>query len=417
MPVSFRTLQRSEIGTHFTSPRFAKTSAQFDFTRVILDTIRYSDMELKSSFDAHEVGLYSSKSSPMVPSTSSLPPPPPPPPSSSSSSPYKPKLNQKRSVQFADTNDILDPDDMNFCEIENTVMDSNYSWAYHDSVENSNDVFCNNNKKKVMGKVKDDLKSYGKPKISPVRKNLVKAKLLQNCLARTKKNRRDLMERIRLGEARGDIAREIINDEMLISSDNTAIYQDCNNFTTSKMDHQSYLMPSMTEIDAPSSSSSFQQLSSILDDEDDEKYKDLMAEIYESICKEINEELNSVYIDDDNITDWGQLAEEEFRTIPDEALILCPFCRINFMGTDFELCVCNCICGMSFSFASSGHEMRCIGDLKEVLSSVYDRHSVVCTTVAAANINPAATLDFHLTDTSANLHAYCQECGYMETIF
>ena len=87
------------------------------------------------------------------------------------------------------------------------------------------------------------------------------------------------------------------------------------------------------------------------------------------------------------------------------------------MGTDFELCTCNCICGTNFSFASRGHEMRCIGDIKELLSSVYDRHSIVCTSIAAANINPAATLDFQLSGTSENLFAFCAECGYTETVF
>ena len=268
----------------------------------------------------------------------------------SSSSSCKLKGIRKRSVQFADADDIVD-DSVLFNEIENTDMEINRLGEDQCNEDNNNHILRINNKKgnKGNGIVKGSHhKLNRRPKISPLRKELDKAKLLQSCLERTKKNRHTLISRIRQGEATsGQIAREILNDEMYICSDD--IDKDCHDLTTGQVDegYTSSISTTGNECTSSLSLSSSKMSPSILDDDNvarnNEKYIDLLADIYESICQEISEELNSICDEYESDTDWGQLADEEFRTIPDENLILCPFCRVNFMGTDFELCTCNCI--------------------------------------------------------------------------
>lgn len=252
-----------------------------------------------------------------------------------------------------------------------------------------------------------------KSRISPIRKDLLKAQLLKDCLNRTKKNRDTLISRIRLGEVTSaELAREILNEQVAIqiTDDDRAEHVFEGGGSCAQ------------DITLYDSFASYNRSSSILDDDatndlDDERYQQLMSEIYESICNEINEELNSEYAEnfgvEDNF-DWGQLVEDEFLDVPAEALLLCPFCKIQCMEPDFEMCVCRCNCGMSFSFTSRSHELLCVGDLRDLLSSVYDKHNIICS--AVANINPASTLDFQLSETKENMHAYCCECGFFETI-
>lgn len=53
-----------------------------------------------------------------------------------------------------------------------------------------------------------------------------------------------------------------------------------------------------------------------------DRYEDIMSEIYDAICKEIREESFESYYEDD--VDWAQLEDLD---LPSEMLLLCPFCK------------------------------------------------------------------------------------------
>ena len=83
------------------------------------------------------------------------------------------------------------------------------------------------------------------------------------------------------------------------------------------------------------------------------------------------------------------------------------------MEANFEICYCECKCGCSFSFESCRSRITCIADFRDLLSSVYIRHSSICLTIA--NVNPGLSLEFQVA--GDNLHAWCSECGFHELIF
>ena len=180
-----------------------------------------------------------------------------------------------------------------------------------------------------------------------------------------------------------------------------------------------------------------------------EHYEDIMSEIYDAICLEISEELTGAYSGDDIDIDWSQL---EDLHVPSELVLLCPFCRFEMlagssysysspsatffiispvyfisdylfciclhrrrqgMEADFESCRCECKCGSSFSFENCRSSLTCVGDFRDLLSSVYIRHSSICLTMA--NVNPGLTLEFLLC--GENLRAWCPECGFNELVF
>ena len=98
-------------------------------------------MDLELSLDTKRANLYSSAigamSFPARSSVSQHHNPASSSSSSSSSSLCKPKVNQKRSVQFADMDYVVDVDDTRFCEVENTDMEMNSLGRYQQSIGSS----------------------------------------------------------------------------------------------------------------------------------------------------------------------------------------------------------------------------------------------------------------------------------------
>jgi hypothetical protein len=145
-----------------------------------------------------------------------------------------------------------------------------------------------------------------KSKISPLKKESIKSKLLKFCIDRTKKSRYEYFNRLRVGNITSkDLAMEILNDTMTI--DSSPFYDD-------EMSH-------------------VEVLRHIDEMKEQEIHERIMCEIYESICNELSNEIENTFYDgyDDDI-DWNSLEDLD---IPSDLSLLCPFCRYNTVNSIF----------------------------------------------------------------------------------
>ena len=186
---------------------------------------------------------------------------------------------------------------------------------------------------------------FRRNRISPVRKDVMRAKLLKFCVDKANKSRSEYITRLRDGRATSSVlAREILDESLASNSDSLLDYR--SNFD---------------------------------DDIDDELelgqdlYQEIMAEIYESICSEISEDLDIAIFDEgahDDI-DWALMEDLD---VPVEQILMCPLCKIHAVEADFSTNLCNCRCGSSFSFSNRRHEIENVSDFRDLFSGVYDRY-------------------------------------------
>lgn len=235
-------------------------------------------------------------------------------------------------------------------------------------------------------------------KISPIDKSSMRERILKICMAKTKKSRAQYISRIRQGRISSiDLAREILDTTVANESSHPFDF-DLAVMESSNCHHTDFIAEEMGEEDEE-------------DEIDPDLFQKMMSDIYDDICRELTEELNIDYYDAEGADeiDWEQL--EDFD-IPADQLVLCPFCKRYGMDTDFLTFECRCRCGSSFSFAHRAKEEINLETLRGIFAGVHERHNSICCPVSS--YNPGLTLEFQINN--YELHAWCGECGYHESV-